>query len=144
MKGRPEEIFQNRFVSAAAIFGSLILLGELTLGNPGFPINLWRFDAIAGWKWSLPVHTVGFLWLYFCNFGLIEEPLIIPALFSTLFFLCCETANRFVFQFFQYGGTMIDAPAAFWMVIGLYFMVCTLTCAYLRKPRRPHPFAPPR
>ncbi len=113
-----------------------VILSESTLGNPGFPITLWAFQKISVFYWSVPVHSIGFLWLLFWVKILRNKPILFSILASSLFFLVMETANWFVFQFFTYEPYLFGAEGSFAMIILLYVILCSVTCMILRQDTR--------
>jgi hypothetical protein len=124
----------SRIIPAAIFYSISVILAEATFGNPEFPFTLWVFDNISAYKWSVPVHFTGFLWLIFWSKILYQKHLIFPAVMATLFFLFGETANWFLFNFFKYEENQFgSAGSSFWIIIGLYFILCSATCIILRS-----------
>jgi len=124
----------SRIILAAIFYCISVILAEVTFGNPEFPFPLWVFDNIAAYKWSVPVHFAGFLWLIFWSKILYQKHVIFPAAIATLFFLSGETANWFLFHFFKYEESQFgSAVSSFWIIIGLYFILCLITCVILRS-----------
>ena len=122
-----------RVISAAIFYSISVILAEVTFGNPEFPFTLWVFDNISVYKWSVPVHFIGFLWLIAWSKILSQKHFIFPAVIATLFFLSGETANWFLFRFFKYEENQFgSASFSFWIIIGLYFVLCLSTCIILR------------
>ena len=134
----------------AVVYGILVLIAELTLGNPGFPYWLWRFVAIAPLFWSVPVHAVGFVWLYTWTViirrwrrleslqvsrRLMLIAVIMVVLIGTGYFLGFEALNLLVLGFFSYSpapfGLPLGAAASFWLVIALYLFLSLVTAALL-------------
>ena len=124
----------SRIIAAAIFYSISVILAEATLGNPKFPITLWAFDNISVYKWSVPVHLLGFLWLIVWTAILSKKHFIYPAVITTLFFLAGETANWFLFHFFRYEETLFgSASFSFWIIICLYFLLCLFTSIILRS-----------
>ena len=117
----------------------LVVIAEVTFGNPDFPITIWQFDRISAWQWSVPVHAVGFIWLFLCNWLFYDRSIRIPVVASTLYFLLCETANWWIFDFFVYEAYPVGEAypfgraASFWLIILLYTLLCTATSLILRR-----------
>lgn len=124
----------KKIVFAAIFYGLSVTISELTIGNPNFPVTIWCFTTIPGWVWSLPVHTVGFLWLFAVNRWFEGKHIFVPVTLSTLFFFLAESANWFWFHFFQYGPRPFDSVISFWIVIALYAILCTFCSLLLRRP----------
>ena len=124
---------KDKIIKSAVFFGVMIFIGEITLGNPDFPITLWKFEKISCWQWSVPVHAAGFIWMLFWNKIFINRNIILPILFSTLFFTAGETANWFVFNFFKYMENPFGAIGSFWIIILLYLGLCSMSCIIIRK-----------
>jgi hypothetical protein len=127
MKFSNSKIFQT-----AILYSILVFVSEITLGNSAFPINLWIFVKIPAWKWSIPVHLLGLIWLIFWNSKLKEKPMIWSILVSTLFFVIAETLNWFAFNFFEYSKDPFGEVASFWIIIMLYISLCTI-CSFLLR-----------
>jgi len=63
-----------------------------------------------------------------------QKHVIFPAVIATLFFLFGETANWFLFNFFKYEESQFgSAGFSFWVIVGLYFILCFATCIILRS-----------
>lgn len=124
---------KNSIIYAAVFYACSVVISEATFGNPDFFINLWRFELISVWQWSVPVHTAGFIWLFFCNRFFYDQSIMIPIVASLLFFIACEIANWSIFHFFVYEPFPIGeayptgAAGSFWLVIFLYSVLCTVT-----------------
>jgi hypothetical protein len=120
-------------------YAFLVVISEVTLGNPEFPITVWRFVTIPTWQWSVPVHAIGFILLFFFNWLFYDKSIRIPIIASILYFLICETANWYIFHFFVYepypaGEALpIGAAGSFWFIILLYTALCTATSLLLRR-----------
>lgn len=123
---------KRKILRTAIIYGVLVFMSEITLGNPDFPINFWIFVNIAQWKWSIPVHLSGLLWLILWNFRLKDKSIIWSVLVASLFFIMAETLNWFVFGFFKYSDDPFGKVASFWIIITLYIILCTL-CSFLLR-----------
>ncbi len=122
-----------RILAAAIFFALAVTVGELTFGNPDFPVTVWRFEKIPAWQWSLPVHAAGFLWILACQRWFSRHPAAVPVLLGTLFFLAGESLNWFVFRFFAYGGeTPAEQMISFWLVILMYAALCAAVVWLLR------------
>ena len=130
--GRVRILNKSKIFQTALLYSTLVFMGEITLGNPAFPVNLWEFVEIHTWKWSIPVHLLGLIWLIVCNLKLKETPKIWSILISSLFFLLAETLNWFVFNFFEYSNEPFGQVASFWIVIMLYIGLCTI-CSFLLR-----------
>ena len=111
----------------------LVVIAEVTFGNPDFPMTVWRFDTVPAWQWSVPVHAAGFFWLFFCNWIFYDRSIRFPIVASTLYFLVCETANWWIFHFFSYEAGPFGRTASFWFIILLYTLLCTATSLLLRR-----------
>ena len=70
---------------AFIVYSILVSAAELTFGNPKFIFNLWTFENIDPWKWSLPVHFIGFFWILLVNAILKNKPMIFAIMGSVLF-----------------------------------------------------------
>jgi len=91
----------KKIIIYSAIFWLICtVIGEITLGNPDFPITLWVFKTLAPWKWYLASHLCGFLWLLLVNHLFFEKNIIWPILLSTAYFSSGETLNWFFFNYF--------------------------------------------
>lgn len=124
----------SRIIPAAIFYSISVFLAEVTFGNPEFPFTLWVFDNLSAYRWSVPVHLAGFLWLLFWSKVLHQKHILFPTVVATLFFLSGETANRFLFRFFTYEENPFgSAESSFWMIIGLYFILCFVTGFILRS-----------
>ncbi|MFO7559623.1 MAG: hypothetical protein R6X10_12390 [Desulfobacterales bacterium] len=124
----------SRIIPAAIFYSISVFLAEVTFGNPEFPFTLWVFDNLSAYKWSVPVHLAGFLWLIFWNKMFAEKHVIFPAIMATVFFLCGETLNRFFLHYFKYQEIFFrSAEFSFWIIIGLYFILCFATGFILRS-----------
>ncbi|MBC2717367.1 MAG: hypothetical protein HF978_18840 [Desulfobacteraceae bacterium] len=132
------KIKKNSIIQAAVFYACSVVIAEATFGNPNFPINLWRFEIILAWQWSVPVHAAGFIWLFFCNRLFYDQSIMIPIFVSILFFIACETANWSVFHFFVYEpypvgkAYPLGSAGSFWLIIFLYSVLCTVTSFLLR------------
>lgn len=132
------KISKNSMIQAAVFYACSVVISEMTLGNPEFPISVWRFVTIPAWQWSLPVHAAGFIWIFLCNNRFYDHGMRVPIVVSTLFFLVCETANWSMFHFFIYepypmGDRFhLGAAGSFWFIILLYTVLCTVTSFLLR------------
>ena len=134
----------------ATAYGILVLIAELTFGDPGFPYWLWRFTTIAPLAWSLPVHSVGYVWLYawtvtirrrmgpealLAGSRLMLRTIIPAALIGTGYYLVFEALNLFVLGFFSYSPTPLGLPlgaaASFWLVIILYLVLSLVSAGLL-------------
>ena len=130
----------QRTARAALFFGPAIILGEMTFGNPDFPLTVWYFKTIPAWQWSLPVHLTGFIWLVACNRLLAARSALLPVLLSTAFFFLGETLNRYFLGFFVYAGDLPWQKAlSFWSIIAMYAGLCTGAVLILRFPEKENP-----
>ena len=121
-------------MKAALVYGLLVFLAEMTLGNPEFPVHLWAFHTLPAWRWSVPVHLFGFLWLAFWNRRLASKKMFWPILTGVYFFLAAETLNGFVFNYFEYAQQPFGgAVGSFWIVIALYAVLCAVSVHLLRR-----------
>ena len=122
-----------RLIGVTSLYAALIVLAELTFGNPAFPVNLWTFKAIPAYKWSVPIHAVGLLWLFFVNSLLDDKPLYVPVLMSVGFFLLAELSNLLVFHFFEYTPVSpLGSFPSFIAVILLYALLCAVCSLFVR------------
>ncbi|MEW6079278.1 MAG: hypothetical protein AB1724_15835 [Thermodesulfobacteriota bacterium] len=127
----------KRIIVTAVLFGLAVAAGELTFGNRAFPLNVWYFEKIAAWKWSLPVHLAGFLWLLACERVLKNRPAPAPIALAFLFFLAGETANWYVLKLFEYAGDgPVEKALSFWIVMAMYAGLCAGAILMLRAPDR--------
>jgi hypothetical protein len=125
----------KRIAATAFLFALAVVIGELTFGNPGFPLNIWYFEKIPAWQWSLPVHLNGFLWLVACDRLLRNRSPLIPIFLATLFFLLGETLNWYFLNYFAYAGDRTgERILSFWAVIVMYAGLCTGAILILRAP----------
>lgn len=130
----------RRTARAALFFGPAVILGEMTFGNPEFPLTIWYFEKIPAWQWSLPVHLAGFLWLTACNRLFINRSVLVPVFLAALFFLVGEALNWYVFDFFAYVGDLPWQKAlSFWVVFAMYIGLCTAAVLILRTPANENP-----
>jgi hypothetical protein len=123
---------KNRIFQTTVLYTVLVCISEITLGSPAFPIHFWEFIQIPAWKWSIPVHVLGLIWLIYWSSRLIDKPVIWPILISSLFFFLAETLNWFVFNLFEYSNEPFGEAASFWIVIILYVTLCTMCSIVLR------------
>lgn len=123
---------KSKILQTAVLYSILVFASEITLGNSDFPINFWIFVKIPAWKWSIPVHLLGLIWLVFWNSKLKGRPIIWTILVSTIFFVIAEALNWFAFNFFEYSKDPFGEVASFWIVIMLYVGLCTICCFLLR------------
>ena len=130
--GRVRILNKSKIFQTALLYSTLVFMSEITFGNSAFPINFWTFVKIPAWKWSIPVHLLGLIWLIFCNATLKEKPKLWSILISSLFFFLAETLNWFVFHFFEYSNEPFGQVASFWIVIMLYISLCTI-CSFLLR-----------
>jgi hypothetical protein len=125
----------KRIAVTAVLFALAVISGELTFGNPGFPLNVWYFVKIPAWQWSLPVHLTGFIWLVACHQLFRTRPALVPILLATLFFFIGETLNWYFLNFFAYAGDRAGEKAlSFWAVIAMYAGLCAGAILILRAP----------
>ena len=133
------KIKKENIVPAGCLYAFSVVIAEVTLGNPEFPITVWRFVEIPSWQWSAPVHAFGFIWLFFCNRLFYDRSIRIPIIASTLYFLACEALNWSVFHFFVYEPYPtgephhIGAAGSFWLIILLYTLLSTATSLLFRR-----------
>ncbi len=138
MSVQPAAPTVKRLAVVAVLFALAVAGGELTFGNPEFPLTVWYFVTIPAWQWSLPVHLTGFVWLVICNRLFIKQPALVAILLSTAFFLTGETLNWYVLDFFAYAGNQTWQKAiSFWLVIVMYAGLCTGAVLILRRPGKP-------
>jgi len=124
----------SRIIPAAVFYGISVFLAEATFGDPEFPFSLWAYDSRPAYLWSVPVHAAGFLWLVFWNNMFVQKHIIFPTIFATVFFLAGETLNWFFFDYFKYQKTFFgSAGFSFWIIIGMYFILCVTTTIILRS-----------
>lgn len=109
-----------------------VIIAEMTIGNPEFPVSVWRFTVVAPWQWSLPIHTVGFAWIVGCHYAFRGQPLILPATASVVYFLGVESANWFYLRVFEYSDGPLGRPGSFWLIIAMYAFLCA-TCVHLLR-----------
>ncbi len=120
----------------ALVFVAALIIGEFTFGNPDFVWTVWYFPEVPPWQWSVPVHAAGFAWMLLCLRLFRNRTLAGPVLLSTLFFFGGESLNWCVLEVFQYGGQSEGARiVSFWVVIGMYLFLCTVTLLVLRRGR---------
>lgn len=130
----------SRTAFTALIFAMAVFLGEITFGNPDFPITVWYFKKIPSWQWSLPVHMAGFIWLLVCNRLFSKRSVMLPIIAATLFFLGGETLNWYILEIFEYAGrTPWQRALSFWTVILMYAGLCTGVVLVLRRPETKKP-----
>ena len=131
----------KRIIVTALLFALAVVIGELTFGNPAFPLTVWYFEKIPAWQWSLPVHLAGFIWLVACNRFFSGRPVLIPVLSATCFFFIGETANWYFLDFFAYAGDQAwEKAVSFWIVIVMYAGLCAGGILILRtRAGRPDP-----
>lgn len=123
-----------RLIGVTAMYAAMILLAELTFGNPAFLANLWAFQDIAAYKWSVPIHTVGFVWTLFVNSLFLDMPLYVPVLGSVGFFLAAELLNLLFLHIFEYAQLSPLGPyPSFIAVILLYTILCAVCSFFLRS-----------
>ena len=115
------------------LYAFVIVCGELTMGNPHFPIHLYTFTKIPAWQWSLPVHLTGFFWILFMSKRLGSSLVYIPILLSLLFFLTGELLNAFLFHFFSYEQYPFGPVFSFVAVIFSYLVLCSLCCFLMKE-----------
>ena len=132
---------RQRLIVTALLFALAVTAGELTVGNPAFPLTVWYFEKIPAWHWSLPVHLAGFIWLAACNHFLLNRSAFFPVALATCFFFIGEALNWYVFDFFAYAGNGLCQKAlSFWVIIAMYAGLCTGAILLLRVPAgRPAP-----
>jgi hypothetical protein len=126
-------VSKNRILQTTILYTVLVFISEITLGNPAFPIHFWIFIQIPAWKWSIPVHLLGLIWLIFWNSRLKDKAVIWSILISILFFFLAETLNWYFFNFFIYSNEPFGEVASFWIVIILYISLCTICSFVLRR-----------
>ena len=132
------KIKKSSIIQAAIFYTCSVVISEATFGNPDFPINVWRFEMIPAWQWSVPVHVAGFIWLFLCNRLFYDQNIRIPIIVAILFFLACETANWSIFHFFVYEpypageAYPLGAAGSFWFIILIYSVLCTVTSMLFR------------
>jgi hypothetical protein len=130
----------SRIALTALAYALAVLLGELTFGNPGFPITIWYFETLPAWQWSLPVHLAGFIWLVSINRFFLNYPKFLPIMAATLFFFIGEALNWYFWDFFTYAGDLVWHKAlSFWTVILMYAGLCTGAVLLLRIPEKENP-----
>ena len=134
------KIKKSSIIQAALFYTCSVVISEATFGNPDFPINVWRFEMIPTWQWSVPVHFFGFLWIVFWNVKLKEESIAWAVVACLTFFLFAELLNRYVFHFFIYSHKPLGEDLSFWVVIGLYAGLCAICSLFLRDFDRPTNF----
>lgn len=127
------KIKKENIVPAGCFYIFSVVIAEATLGNPEFPLTVWRFVSIPAWQWSVPVHAIGLIWLFFCNQLYYDRSIRIPIIASTLYFLACEIANWSIFHFFVYEPYPAGEAGSFWLIILLYTVLCTATSLMLRR-----------
>ena len=125
--------FRQNILITAILYTALVFLSEKTFGNPDFPVHFWIFIAIPAWQWSVPVHLSGFLWMVFWNIKLKDKPIEWPVFASLLFFFAAELLNRHLLHFFIYANKPLGAEFSFWVVIGIYAVLCTICSLLLRR-----------
>lgn len=125
-------IGSRKIIFTGLLFGIMVFIGEITLGNPGFPIHIYYFDKIPVWTWSVPVHVLGFVWIVFWNNRFIKKPIFVPVVFSITFFTLCEILNLSVLKLFKYSDYPLGPMFSFFMVIFLYVILCTINSIILR------------
>ena len=115
------------------IIGTVI--GEITFGNPDFPVTFWVFKTLAPWKWYLASHLGGFLFLLLVNQLFFNRSIIWPILLSTAYFSGGETLNWFFLHYFIYTDKPFGPEGAFWTIILAYLTYCAGQAYVLRKYR---------
>ena len=125
--------FKQNILITAILYTALVFLSEKTFGNPDFPVHFWEFIAIPAWKWSVPVHLSGFLWIVFWNVKLKDKPIGWPVFASLVFFFTAELLNKYLYHFFIYSRQPLGEGFSFWVVIGLYAGLCTVCSLLLRR-----------
>jgi hypothetical protein len=128
-----DDLGLQRVLLAFIVYAILVLAAEISFGNPKFIFNLWTFETIAPWKWSMPVHLMGFLWILLANAILKDKPMIFAIMGSVLFFFAAETLNAFVFTFFVYSDRFCCSAFSFWTIVVQYFCLCALCSFILRR-----------
>jgi hypothetical protein len=128
-------VSRKSFGFAALVFigySWAVIIAEMTLGNPEFPLTAWRFTTVQCWQWSLPVHALGFIWILGCHHMLRGQPLVLPVVMSVLYFFGAESANWYLFRFFDYSDGPLGPPGSFWLIIIMYTSLCAV-CVYLLR-----------
>ncbi len=109
------------------------VIGEITLGNPDFPVTFFVFKTLAPWKWYLASHLGGFLFLLLVNHLFFNKSVIWPILLSTAYFSTGETLNWFLFNYFIYTEKPFGPAGAYWTIVLIYLIYCTGQAYVLRE-----------
>ncbi len=123
---------KNSIIYAALFWVIATVLGEITFGNPDFPVTFWVFKKIEPWKWYMVSHVGGFLWLLLVNKLFLEKAIVWPILLSTAYFATGETLNWFFLDYFIYTDKPFGPAGAYWTII-LSYLACSAIMAYILR-----------